>query len=93
MRAPDGTVTTFDPPDSDGTLAFGINSFGAIAGSYWVGTSFEHGFVRVPGGAIETFDPQGSVYTIASCINDKGAITGSYYDSNFVIHGFVRSRQ
>ena len=43
LRAPDGTITTFDPPGYTGTDPAGINSAGTIIGVVNPG----HGFVRI----------------------------------------------
>ncbi len=75
VRAPDGTITTFDVPDCTScTTAYSINPAGAITG-YFFSDTF-HGFVRAPGGAITTFDVPGSSGTVASEINPAGEIIG-----------------
>jgi len=42
-----GVFTSFDPPGSGGTVAFGINDLGAIVGAY-LDSSGAHGFLRTP---------------------------------------------
>jgi hypothetical protein len=104
MRRPGGTIESFDPPESTGTIVTAINKAGAITGYYTVANGRTFGFVRRPGGTFETFDVPGTFITVlpeifgfpvssltpASSMNDKGAITGSYSD-NSGSHGFVRS--
>lgn len=46
VRAPDGSITTFDPAGSHGTYAEDINRKGAIAGDYFDSSYNIHGFVR-----------------------------------------------
>jgi hypothetical protein len=95
VRAADGTITTFDPPNlplGGATFALSINAAGAIVG-YYLGGKFpftNHGFVRDPQGNFTFFDPPGSTSTIADTINIGGAIAGDYYDASNVKHGFVR---
>jgi uncharacterized membrane protein len=43
-----GTYTTFDPPGSIGTTAFGIDSFDDIVGAYVDSSGVLHGYVRTP---------------------------------------------
>jgi hypothetical protein len=97
VRAADGTITTFDVPESFfqgmflGTLAFSINAAGAITGFYYKPQSqISHGFVRDPEGNFTTFDPPGSISTIPQSINAGGDVTGYYNEANLVVHGFVR---
>jgi predicted membrane protein len=99
VRAPGGTITTFDGPGatcpyyfSTCTNPVGINLQGAITGFYCDAVGC-HGFLRAPGGTIIAFDPPGSVFTFffTGGINPAGVITGSYYDANFVEHGFLRA--
>jgi hypothetical protein len=46
LRAPDGNVTTYDPPGSITTYPMGINPAGEISGSYADANSVFHGFAR-----------------------------------------------
>ena len=63
LRAPDGTITTFDAPGagtqaafSQGTFAYGLNPAGAIAGVYGDANFVSHGFLRDSNGTF-TYDP------------------------------------
>ena len=105
--AGDSTTVTLDPPGAgtgpnQGTgcfgCTFGINQFGAIAGTYLDSTNVFHGFLRTREGEIITFDAPGAdatpnAYngTWAQNINDDGAITGVSYDAMGAAHGYLRS--
>jgi hypothetical protein len=103
VRAADGTITKFEAPGASGTLAFSINTDGAIAGYYGDNGSphpVYHGFVNSASGTITTFDAPGAgtsennVYvqgTFALSINDNGVIAGYFVDSCDGYHGFVRA--
>jgi len=93
LRAPDGTITTFDVPGAMSTGGSSINPAGAITGYYQDASRNQHGFLRAPNGTINTFDPPGSTFTLASSINPAGAITGYYRDASFpaLLHGFLRT--
>jgi len=98
VRAQDGTNTNFDVPAAGpfGTVGFGINPAGVIAGEYGDASNVLHGFVRAKDGTITTIDAPGAGTgpgqgTQCGSINPAGAITGSYIDSNNVFHGFLRT--
>src|SRR5215831_7580741 len=88
LRAPDGAITTFDPPGAGttggrGTFPTSINPSGAITGHYRDATSVPfHGFLRAPDGTITTFDAPGAFQgTLLESINPAGAIAGFYGDA------------
>src|SRR5438094_3856270 len=65
LRAPDGTMTTFDAPGAgtgpfQGTLTFGINQAGTIEGDYIDPSDVSHGLLRASDGTITTFDVPGA---------------------------------
>ena len=93
LRAPDGTITTFDAPGAFFlTLPTAINPIGTITGNSDDAVTFTiHGFVRALNGTITTFDPPGAVETDPFGINQMGTITGDYFDASFTAHGFVRA--
>jgi uncharacterized membrane protein len=98
VRAPDGSITSFDPPNSAGTEAWSINAMGAITGYYIDSSDVFHGFLRSHNGKFTTFDAPGADLTpgnyngtFATNINLAGVIAGYYIDSSNVIHGFLRS--
>jgi len=99
VRAPDGTITTFDAPGAgtgsgEGTFVEtptgGINPVGEITGDSCDAVTC-HGFLRTPDGTITTFDPPGSTLTNGNGINPAGTITGNDDDAGGVFHGYLRS--
>lgn len=93
------TYTTFDPPDSLGTAAAGINPAGQIVGSYSDTIATNHGFLRDTDGTITTLDAPGAAPgpaspngTHASLITPQGLIAGTYFDANFASHVFLRAK-
>jgi len=86
-----GKITTFDAPESIGTVAYSINAHGTITGYYIGSDQHDHGFVRAPDGTITAFDPSGSISTFARGVNRMGAIAGFYEDSKDAMHGFVHA--
>jgi len=103
VSAQEARIITFDAPgadtkpgDNNGTYSSGINSWGAITGSYQDANNVFHGFLRRPDGKFTTFEVPGADTgpyngTSPTSINDLGVITGSYHDANGFSHGFVRS--
>jgi uncharacterized membrane protein len=99
LRAPDGTVTTFDPPGSCevstvntcGSTATSINPAGVIVGSYDDDSGTYHGFLRRPDGTFTTIDVPGFIGgDFPSGINPAGTVTGGYFGTGLGLHGFVR---
>jgi hypothetical protein len=92
LRAPDGTITGFDPTGSLFTFPLAINPAGAITGQYCDGTNCR-GFLRAPDGTMTTFDVSGGVNgTFPFGINPAGVIVGYALDASNVYHGFLRAR-
>jgi hypothetical protein len=101
VRAPDGTITTFDVSGAgtgptQGTFVGGINPEGTVMSTYVDPSSAYHGYVRAPDGTITTFDILGAGTgpgqgTVPEAINAPGTITGNYFDANGVSHGFIRA--
>src|SRR5438093_3611025 len=65
LIGPQPTITTFDAPGAgtgpgQGTLPFGINPAGTMAGYYIDSRDATHGFLRAPDGTITTFDAPGA---------------------------------
>ena len=95
LRAPDGTITSFNPPadslTSGTTTPFALNNLGAVVGIYTHGI-VGVGFLRDPLGNFTDITPPGATLTEAFSINDSGTIAGSYVDSALPrkAHGFVR---
>jgi hypothetical protein len=98
VRAPDGTITTFDAPGAgadpgEGTLAFSINPSGAISGFYVDSSMRDHGFLYSDG-SITTFDVPGQAPaqgTFIAGYNPAGTVNGYYVDANNVSHGFTET--
>jgi hypothetical protein len=93
-------IITFDAPNSGtlpniGTVATGINFFGAVTGNVTDNNFGTHGFVRTPDGKFTNFDAPGADpvvgCTCPSAINDLGVVAGYYIDTNGFSHGFLRS--
>src|SRR5262249_4194671 len=60
VRAPNGTITTFDAPGAgtgafQGTVVNGINPAGVTEGAYLDASNVNHGYVRAPNGTFTTF--------------------------------------
>lgn len=91
-RSSNGTITTFDPPNST-SGAQSINDSGTVAGGF-VDANGAHGYLRAPDGTFTTFDPTGDAtqvrIVIPYQINASGAVAGTYFDSAGVFHGFLR---
>jgi len=79
VRTSDGTITTFDPPNSTGTHPSSINDSGVITGWFTndAAQSKAYGFVREASGTITKFAPSGVTVTFPYSINNKGVITGT----------------
>src|SRR6516164_3722575 len=105
VRAPDGTITTFDAPGAgtgsgEGTFVEtptgGINPAGEITGDSCDAVTC-HGYLRSPDGSFTIFDAPGAGTaanqgTGGFGINPAGVITGFYIDTNNTMHGFVRAK-
>lgn len=81
MPAHTATYVQFDMPGANFTSPVGINSSGAIAGTWEDDLYKFHGFVRTAKGKLIPFDPPNSVYTLVRGINDRGTAIGAYQDS------------
>jgi hypothetical protein len=100
VRTPDGHITPFNAQGdgeraglNQGTVAYAINDFGAIAGQFQDSNYLFHGFVREPDGKITPFEAMGAGTgagqgTIAWGINLEGATAGVYIDDGNNEHGF-----
>lgn len=78
IRAPDGTITTFDVTGADETTPRAINVKGSVTG-YAIGATMGMGFVRTPDGTITTFQVPGETGgTNPLSINAEGEVTGNY---------------
>ena len=79
LRAPDGTITTFDVPGAgtgsgQGTVAFAPNPAGAIAGYNIDASTVAHGFLRARDGTITAFDAPGRLSPVLAWKVRRGQI-------------------
>jgi hypothetical protein len=94
LRSPNGTFTTFDPPNNIYTFGpYFINPAGAITGIFQDATYQYRGFLRTPDGTLITVDPSDSTYTQPVGINPAGTIAGYYYQvvNYSPARGFLRA--
>jgi uncharacterized membrane protein len=89
VRAPDGTVATFDPAGSVYTHIGAISDNGTITGEFRDAGHVYHGFVRTQDGAISVFDLSGQIDS-SSAINSKDTVTGNFA-ADGAFHGFTRT--
>jgi len=93
VRAANGQITEFDPPNLFNTYALAINRSGQIVGSSNLPTSNSSilvGYLRQPAGKFIYIQPAGSEGTWVYGINDAGQVAGTYVDTAGVWHGFLR---
>jgi len=79
VRAPDGTITTFDVGNSANPE--GVNSLGVDGGDYSTDTCQVNGFLRQADGTTASFTYPGSCCTYVSGMNEHGTIVGHYIDT------------
>jgi hypothetical protein len=96
VRAANGAITAFTPPQQGFPSPAAINSSGAIVGSVQSfdctpgGCTFAPAsFFRTASGKINVVSFPGATGTVAGAINPAGVITGLYLDANGIGHGFV----
>ena len=92
VRAPDGTITLFDPPHSIGTYPTSIAA-GTITGIYTGEGPTQTGFLRTSDGVFTSFKaPRGGNFGDVTAINASGAVTGyyGYYGLNLPTYGLLR---
>jgi len=99
------TITSFDPPNSTGTFAFGINLNGQIAGTYIDGSvlspvTAQTGFIRERDGTFTTFQPEVTfgerTFRLPPRVNDinlEGDVVGTVPDGwTITSSSFVRHK-
>ena len=69
------------------TIAYGINQWGDVVGSYFTGDR-DWGFVMINGGPV-AISPADAVNSVATGINAQDQIVGTYTDGHLVVHGFL----
>jgi hypothetical protein len=96
VRATDGTVTGFDPPNSERTTPYAINASGTVTGTFQDTGGTFHGFVRTSDGTLTVIDAPGAGSrfeegTTLRGINSAGMLTGYYVDNSGGLHAFIES--
>ena len=92
VRQTDGSVASFDPPNSIWATASAINSAGQVAGSYLDSQFRYHNFLRGNNGSLYVFSVPGAINSAITDMNPAGHMIGSYTDASYVVHGFVLVR-
>ena len=85
-----GTLQTYDPPNSTLTAIWDVNPKEEFVGTYIDTTGKRHAFVQFPNGSSPiTIDYPFAVSTLAQGVNPEGAIVGQYTDTKGQTHGFL----
>ena len=87
-----GVFTTYDVPDSQRTVFFGLNNLGQAGGFYVDQDGTYHGIILQDGELIEYNFP-GAVDTQPYGIGEAGQLIGNIVDAEGVSHGFVGDTQ
>ena len=87
-----GVFTTYDVPDSQRTVLFGLNNLGQAGGFYVDQDGTYHGIILQDGELIEYNFP-GAVDTQPYGISEAGQLIGNMVDAEGVSHGFVGDTQ
>ena len=94
VRTLDGTITTFDVPGASGTVGYGIDAAGTVAGAYSDAGGSSHGFIRDAAGNLTSFDVgelnEDYPFIYGMSININGEIAGYYDYADEYYRGFVR---
>ncbi len=89
VRATDGTITTFNPPNSMYIWAAVIEDSGEILGSFQDTNGFSHGYIRNTEGGIQVYDINGSQsFTTVYAANHDAVVAGTYYNGTNQ-YGFI----
>src|SRR6201999_131825 len=93
LRAPDGTITSFDAPHAaQGTALGDMNKKGFATGTAIDAQGVSHGFIRNANGKFTLFDaPDAELGTFGLYINDKNQIVGHTVGSDLKDRGFIRT--
>jgi hypothetical protein len=98
LRLADGTVQSFDAPNSSGTIAASITNEGEIAGYVVDADNVAHGFIRNRNATFakdidvpQAFTGPGGG-TAVFAIDASEVTIGAYSDTSLANHGFARSR-
>lgn len=90
VRAPDGSLSTFDVPGAAGTYPYAVNLLGQIAGLYRDDAGVWQAFLREVTGTVHSFAIAGANGIVISDIDMAGDVIGYYTDANYNMHAFVR---
>ena len=88
----DGVFTTYDAPNSERTVFYGLNNAGQAAGFYVDQDGIYHGII-LQDGEPTVFDFPGAVDTQPYGIGEAGQLIGNIVDADGVSHGFVGNTQ
>jgi hypothetical protein len=89
-RDRDGALNfPIDPPDSVGTILFGVNNQNSVVGRYADASGATHGLFFIPPDGFVTFDYPGSTFTSLNGITQQGLICGRFNDAAGIGHGFI----
>ena len=96
LLSPFGQVIRLSVPGASSTMAFGVNDFGEVAGTYMVGSgnnAKSFGFIwSQRTGFLTVNDPHGSGATTLNGINDAGDLVGFYTDAKGNTDGLLVAR-
>ena len=87
-----GVFTTYDVPNSERTVFFGLNNAGQAAGFYVDQDGRYHGII-LQDGELTAFNFPGAVDTQPYGIGEAGQLIGNIVDADGVSHGFVENTQ
>ena len=88
----DGVFTTYDVPNSQRTVFYGLNNAGQAAGFYVDQDGRYHGII-LQNGELTEFNFPGAVDTQPYGIGEAGQLIGNIVDADGVSHGFVGDTQ
>ena len=88
----DGIFTTYDVPDSERTVFYGLNNAGQAAGFYVDQDGAYHGII-LENGEFTEFNFPGAADTQPYGIGEAGQLIGNIVDADGVSHGFVGDTQ
>ena len=88
----DGVFSTYDVPDSERTVFYGLNNVGQAAGFYVDQDGNYHGII-LEDGELTEFNFPGAVDTQPYGIGEAGQLIGNIVDADGISHGFVGNTQ
>lgn len=88
----DGVFSTYDVPDSERTVFYGLNNVGQAAGFYVDQDGVYHGVI-LEDGELTAFNFPGAADTQPYGIGEAGQLIGNIVDADGISHGFVGDTQ